>query len=295
MKIRRSPGEYIFDTFNVLFLLLLVLVTLYPLLYVVFVSFSVPADYMRFGGQLLWRPLGFSLSSYKVVFKNPNIWSGYINTIFIVVVGLVFNMVFTILGAYVLSRRQLMLRRFLSLFTLFTMYFSGGLIPTYLNVRNLGLAGSLWALIIPVSINTFNLIIMRTAFESIPESMEESAKIDGAPQIVILVRIMAPLVIPTMAVLVLYYGVEHWNSWFQALIYIRKRELYPLQLILREMIIQGSSAMTMSLSSSGDDEAFISETIKYSTIVVATLPILILYPFLQRFFVKGIMVGAVKG
>jgi putative aldouronate transport system permease protein len=230
-----------------------------------------------------------------VVFKYPNIWSGYLNTIFIVVVGVIFNMVFTIMGAYVLSRRQLRLRRFLSLLTLFTMYFSGGLIPTYLNVRNLGLAGSLWSLIIPSAVNTFNLIIMRTAFENVPESMEESGKLDGAPQIVILVRIMVPLVMPTIAVLVLYYGVQHWNSWFQALIYLRKRELFPLQLILREMIIQGSSAMTMSLSASGDDEAFISETIKYSTIVVATAPILVLYPFLQRFFVRGIMVGAVKG
>jgi putative aldouronate transport system permease protein len=292
---RRSLGEYVFDIFNALFLLLVVIVTVYPLLYVLFVSFSIPAEYMRFSGQLLWRPLGFSLSSYQVVFKNPNIWSGYINTIFIVVVGVVFNMAFTIMGAYVLSRKQLRLRRFLSLFTLFTMYFSGGLIPTYLNVRNLGLAGSLGSLIIPSVINTFNLIIMRTAFESVPESMEESAKLDGAPQIVILVRIMVPLVMPTIAVLVLYYGVQHWNSWFQALIYLRKREFFPLQLILREMIIQGSSAMTMSLSASGDDEAFISETIKYSTIVVATAPILVLYPFLQRFFVRGIMVGAVKG
>ena len=295
MKIRRSTGEFFFDTFNVLFMIVLVTITLYPLLYVVFVSFSVPAQYMRFGGQLLWHPLGFSFSSYNVVFKNPNIWSGYRNTLFVVVVGLVFNMAFTILGAYVLSRRQLMLRRFLSLMTIFTMYFSGGIIPAYLNVRNLGLAGSLWALIVPAAVSTFNLIIMRTAFESIPESLEESAKIDGAPQIVILVRIMLPLVIPTVAVLILYYGVSHWNSWFQALIFIRKRELYPLQLILREMIIQGSSAMTMSLSTSGDDEAFIVETIKYSTIVVATVPILILYPFLQRFFVKGVMVGAVKG
>jgi len=294
MKIKQSMGERVFDLVNGLIMIVLMIITLYPLLYVLFVSFSVPGEYMRYGGNLLWRPLGFSLASYKEVFRNPNIWSGYRNTLFIVAVGLVFNMIFTISGAYVLSRPQLMLRRFLSLFTLFTMYFSGGMIPTYLNVRNLGLAGSIWSLIIPVSVNTFNLIIMRTAFEGVPQSLEESAKIDGAPQLTILVRIMIPLVVPTIAVLVLYYGVFHWNSWFNALIYIRKRELYPLQLILREMIIQNSAAASMNLSGA-DDGALISETIKYATIIVATVPILCLYPLLQRFFVKGVMVGAVKG
>ena len=294
MKIKQSMGEQIFDIVNVLIMVVLVIITLYPLLYLLFVSFSVPGEYMRYGGNLLWRPLGFSLASYQEVFRNPNIWSGYRNTLFIVVVGLTFNMVFTISGAYVLSRPQLMLRRFLSLFTLFTMYFSGGMVPTYLNVRNLGLAGSIWSLIIPVSVNTFNLIIMRTAFEGVPQSLEESAKIDGASQLTILVRIMIPLVVPTIAVLVLYYGVFHWNSWFNALIYIRKRELYPLQLILREMIIQNSAAASMNLSAA-DDSAMIGETIKYATIVVATAPILCLYPLLQRFFVKGVMVGAVKG
>ena len=275
MKIKQSMGEQIFDIVNGLIMVVLVIITLYPLLYVLFVSFSVPGEYMRYGGNLLWRPLGFSLASYQEVFRNPNIWSGYRNTLFIVVVGLTFNMVFTISGAYVLSRPQLMLRRFLSLFTLFTMYFSGGMIPTYLNVRNLGLAGSIWSLIIPVSVNTFNLIIMRTAFEGVPQSLEESAKIDGASQLTILVRIMIPQVVPTM-------------------IYIRKRELYPLQLILREMIIQNSAAASMNLSAA-DDSAMIGETIKYATIVVATAPILCLYPLLQRFFVKGVMVGAVKG
>ena len=294
MKIKQSMGERIFDVVNVLLMIVLVIITLYPLLYVLFVSFSVPGEYMRYGGNLLWRPLGFSLVSYQEVFRNPNIWSGYRNTLFIVTVGLVFNMVFTISGAYVLSRPQLMLRRFLSLLTLFTMYFSGGMIPTYLNVKNLGLAGSIWSLIIPVSVNTFNLIIMRTAFEGVPQSLEESAKIDGASQLTILVRIMIPLVVPTIAVLVLYYGVFHWNSWFNALLYIRKRELYPLQLILREMIIQNSAAASMNLSAA-DDSAMIGETIKYATIVVATAPILCLYPLLQRFFVKGVMVGAVKG
>ncbi len=292
---RESLGERIFNVLNILGMCFLVIVTLYPLLYVVFVSFSVPSEYMRYTGNLLFRPIGFSLTSYRVVFRNSGIWTGYKNTLFVVAVGTLLNMIMTIAGAYVLSRRQLGLRRFLTLMTLFTRYFSGGMIPTYLIVRNIGLYGSLWALIIPAAINTFNLIIMRTAFETVPDSLEESAKIDGAAQLTILIRIMVPLVVPTIAVLVLYYGVSHWNSWFGAMLYIRKRELYPLQLLLREMIIQNTVSMERSLSTSGDDDAFISETIKYSTIVVVTLPILLLYPFLQRYFVKGVMVGAVKG
>ncbi|MGI5900122.1 MAG: carbohydrate ABC transporter permease [Christensenellales bacterium] len=292
---RESLGERIFNIVNVLGMCILVVVTLYPLLYVLFVSFSVPSEYMRYTGNLIFRPIGFSLTSYKVVFRNSSIWTGYKNTLFVVVVGTTLNMLMTIVGAYVLSRRQIGMRRFLTLMTLFTRYFSGGMIPTYLVVRNIGLYGSLWALIIPAAVNTFNLIIMRTAFETVPDSLEESAKIDGASQLVILIRIMVPLVVPTIAVLLLYYGVSHWNSWFSAMLYIRKRELYPLQLLLREMIIQNTVSMERSLSTSGDDDAFISETIKYSTIVVVTLPILLLYPFLQKYFVKGVMVGAVKG
>jgi putative aldouronate transport system permease protein len=290
---KETLGEKTFNIFNVTLMCILMAVTIYPVLYVLFVSFSVPMEYMKNTQSLLWRPIGFSLESYAFVFKNGSIWSGYRNTLFIVVVGTIINMIMTIAGAYVLSRRQLGLRRFLSLATLFTRYFSGGMIPSYLIVKSLGLNGSLWALIFPVAINTFNLIIMRTAFEGVPESLEESAKLDGASQRTIMIRIMVPLVVPTIAVLVLYYGVSHWNSWFNALLYIRKREMYPLQLILRELIIQNSSAGDLALS--GDDDAFLSETIKYSTIVISTVPILLLYPFLQRYFIKGVMVGAVKG
>ncbi len=292
--IKRTKGEVVFDTINVILMLLLIVVTIYPLLYVLFVSFSTPSGYMRHGDGILLRPVGFSLVSYKAVFKNPNIWNGYRNTLFIVIVGVGLNMVLTILAGYILSRSQLRIRRFLTLFTMFTMYFSGGMIPVYLNIRNLGLSGSLWSLILPAAINTFNLIIMRTAFENVPKSLEESAMIDGAPHIIILIKIMVPLVVPTIAVLILYYAVQHWNSWFNALLFIRKREMYPLQLILREMIIQDSSLYSQVLSTEGAEDEMISETIKYSTIVVATVPILILYPFLQRYFVKGVMVGAVK-
>lgn len=291
---RETKGERTFSHFNNLMMFLIMVVTVYPLIYVVFVSFSVPGQYMRFTGTVLWRPLGFSLSSYRAVFANPNIWSGYRNTLIIVVLGVSVNMFMTILGGYVLSRRNLMLRRVLALMTLFTMYFSGGMIPNYLVVRDYGLGDRIWALILPVAISTFNMIIMRSAFEGVPESMEEAARIDGASQARTLVSIMLPIVMPTIAVLVLYYGVSHWNSWFNALIYIRTRSKYPLQLILREMIIENTAA-TASGAGALDDDVLIEKTIKYAAIVVATAPILVLYPFLQKYFVKGIMVGGVKG
>lgn len=293
-NMRISKSEKAFDVFNVCLMTLTIIITLYPLLYVVFASFSVPAQYMRFTGAFLYRPLGFSLASYEAVFNNINIWNGYRNTIIIVVLGVGVNMLMTIIGGYVLSRQSLMLRRPLTLLTMFTMYFNGGIVPMYLMVRSYGLLDSLAALILPVAINTFNLVIMRSAFENVPESLEEAARIDGASQLVTLWRVMVPVVTPTIAVLVLYYGVSHWNSWFNALIYIRTRSRYPLQLILREMLIESTSAASSS-AASADDNAMISQTIKYAAIVVSTLPILCLYPFLQKFFVKGIMVGAVKG
>lgn len=289
---RITKGERVFDWFNNFLMLLVIIVTLYPLLYVVFASFSSPAEYVRFSGKVLWKPLGFSLSSYAAVFANINIWTGYLNTLFVVIVGVGVNMVLTIIAGYVLSRRTLMTRRFLNLFCMFTMYFSGGIVPMFLMVRSYGLLDSLWALVFPVALNTFNMIIMRSAFESVPESLEEAARVDGASHLMILIRVMVPVVTPTLAVLVLYYGVKHWNAWFDALLYIRTRSRYPLQLILREMLIENTAASTASAS---DDSVLIEQTIKYAAIVVATLPILCLYPFLQKYFVQGIMVGAVKG
>lgn len=294
MNRRATKPERAFDAFNVLLMVVVIVITLYPLLYVVFASLSVPSLFMRFTKAVLWRPLGFSLASYKAVFENVNIWNSYLNTVIIVAGGVALNMALTIIGGYVLSRRNLMLRRPLSLLTIFTMYFSGGIVPMFLMVRQYGITDSLLALILPVAINTFNMVIMRSAFEGVPESLEEAARIDGASQLVTLVHVMVPVVVPTIAVLILYYGVAHWNSWFNALIYMRTRSKYPLQLILREMIIENTAAVTSSAGAS-DDNALIEQTIKYAAIVVATLPILCLYPFLQRYFIKGIMVGAVKG
>jgi ABC-type sugar transport system, permease component len=293
MKIKTSPGEEAFNIFNVTFMFIVMAVMLYPLLYILFASFSNPSDLMMHDGPL-WGSLGFNPATYKAVFKNPNILSGYRNTIIILVCGTSLNIFMTVLGAYVLSRKDVLLNGFITLMIIFTMYFNGGLIPSYLLIRGLHLDNTLLALIIPGAINTFNLIIMRTAFAAVPESLEESAKLDGASHWTILSRIMLPLAGPTVAVLVLYYGVAHWNAWFNAMIYLRKRNLYPLQLILREIVVQNDTASMTMGSGSGDTE-MISETIKYAVIVVATAPILALYPFLQKYFVKGVMVGAVKG
>lgn len=293
MSIKRTTGENIFNLFNIVFMLIMIVLTLYPMIYIVFASFSNPNDFMMAEGLLL-KPLGFSLTSFEAVFKNPNIMSGYVNTLIVVSCGVILNIFMTVLGAYVLSRKGLMLNKFLTLFIIFTMYFHGGLIPFYLTVKNLHLDNSLLALIVPTAINTFNLIIMRTAFAAVPDSMEESAKLDGASHLTILFKIMIPLALPTVAVLVLYYGVYHWNAWFNAMVFIRKRDLFPLQLILREIIIQNSTS-DMTLGAGAGDAQMLSETIKYAVIIVATAPILALYPFLQKYFVKGVMVGAVKG
>ncbi|SDD56221.1 putative aldouronate transport system permease protein [Paenibacillus sp. UNCCL117] len=285
--------ERTFDWTNGLLLTLLMIATVYPIIYVIFASLSEADQLMAFNGILL-KPLGFSLDAYTSVFANPMILKGYGNTFFVVIVGLALNILLTALGAYSLSRKSLKYRKPIMLMIVFTMFFSGGLIPFYLTVKGVGLANTLWALIIPQAINTFNLILMRTAFESIPDALEESAKMDGANDFVILFRIILPLSMPVIAVMLLYYGVSHWNSWFHALIFLQDRSMYPLQLILREILLQGE-ASTMAVGASDGDVAMLTVTLKYATIVVATVPILLVYPFLQKYFVKGALIGAIKG
>ncbi len=293
MKIKRGFGEILFDVINYCLLCVLIILTLYPLLYVVFASFSDPALLMKNRGLLLGS-IGFTTEAYIRVFENPMITTGYRNTLFYVIGGTVLNILMTSMGAYVLSRRNLMLRRPAMFLIIFTLFFSGGLIPTFLLVgRTLNMMDTPWALIIPGAIYTVNLIIMRTAFEGIPAEMEEAARMDGANDFHILFRIILPLSMPVVSVMILFYAVGHWNSFFPAMVYLRTRDLYPLQLILREILISNATdSMTAGVSSG--DVMPIGETIKYATIVVATLPILTVYPFLQRYFVKGVLIGAVK-
>ncbi|GJM81990.1 sugar ABC transporter permease [Paenibacillus sp. HMSSN-139] len=285
--------DHLFNAINYTLLILLVAATLYPLLYVLFASLSDSAQLLAHKG-FLWKPVGFSLAAYESVLANPGIGIGFRNTLFIVVFGVTVNLFMTALGAYVLSRKNVMWNKVFMFLIVFTMFFGGGLIPMYLVVKGVGLLDSLWSTIIPFAISTFNLIIMRTSFMGIPDSLEESAKIDGANHFTILFRIIIPLSMPVIAVMILYYAVDKWNGWFYASVFIKSRELFPLQLVLREILISNSTD-SMSIGASAGDRFQIGETIKYATIIVATFPIMCVYPFLQRYFVKGVMVGSLKG
>ena len=292
MKVKRSKGERIFGVFNYAFLSLIMVICLYPVWYVAVASFSDSNQLMQHSGPLL-SPLGFSIDAYKKVFQNPMIAKGYMNTLFILVVGVVLDLIMTSLGAYFLSRKNVMFKRGIMMLIVFTMFFSGGMIPFYLNLKDLSLTGSHWGLIIPFMINTYNMIILRTSFESIPDSLIEAAQIDGAGHITVLTKVVLPLSKAILAVMVLYYGVSIWNSWFWASAIIRDREMYPLQVILREILMQNDVSSMTTGSSAVDTEA-IGMTIRYATIIVATVPFLCVYPFLQKHFTKGTMVGAVK-
>ena len=282
-----------FRIFNIIFLLLLNLTMLYPMLYVVFASLSDSGKLMGHMGLLI-KPLNANLNAYKAVFTNPMIGRGYINTIAVVFTSVVLSMAMTILCAFVLSRKEVAMRNVFMGFVLFTMFFSGGLIPFYLTVKNVGLENSLWSLIIPYLINVYNMVIMRTSFSQIPEPLIESAKLDGANPMQVLLKIVLPLSVPVMMVIVLYYAVAQWNAWFSAMIFLHERSKFPLQLILREILIQNDTA-TMMQGVGMKDATSIGETIQYAVIVVATVPILVIYPFIQRFFTEGVMIGAVKG
>ena len=292
MITKRTNAERAFSVVNTIILTAIMVVCLYPIWHVVMASVSDNTEIMRYQGILLW-PKGFDLGAYNVVFQNPAVLRGYLNTIFVVVVGSAINVIMTSLAAYILSRKDFMLTKPLMIMIVITMYFSGGLIPFYFTVKGAGLDGSLWALIIPTVINTYYLIILKTAFLSIPDSLEEAAKVDGARHIGILFKIVFPLSMPTIAVLILYYGVDHWNEWFNAMIFLRtEREKYPLQLVLREILLQNTMADSAVINN--DNRPDIGETVKYALIVVSTLPILCVYPFLQKYFVKGVLVGSVK-
>ena len=290
-KIKKSKGAAIFDTVNVTLMIVISLCMLYPMLYVIFASFSDPTTFTKHSGLLL-SPAGFSLESYKLAFENPMLFRGYLNTIIIILVSVTLSMILTSLCAYVLSRKDFKLRKFCTVAIVITMFFSGGMIPFYFTVKDLGLENNMWSLILPTAINTFNMIILRTSFESIPSALVESASIDGAGHWTILFRIILPLSKATLAVLVLYYAVANWNSWFNAMLFINDREKYPLQLVLREILITSD---TSSMTAGESDREFIGETIKYAIIVISTVPILCIYPFLQKYFAKGVMVGSVKG
>lgn len=293
---KRSPGEWTFDILNIAFLAFLCFVMLYPLYYVLIASVSDGYLFMAHTGVLM-RPLGFSLAAYRLVFNNPMVIRGFANSVYLVIVGTSVNLLMTAFAAYVLSRKGVYWKGFLMKMAVFTMFFQGGLVPLYLQVKALGLLDSYWSIIFTFAISTYNMIIMRTYFMGIPDSLEESAKMDGANDFLILFRIILPVAMPVVATMILFYGVSRWNGYFYVMIFLRDRVKYPISLILREILVANSTETMMDSASSGDmaDAERISDTIKFATTMVATLPILVIYPLLQKHFVKGVMIGSVKG
>lgn len=293
---RMSAGDRVFGVTNGIFLGIITLVILYPLIYVVSASFS-DAMSVTSGKMVLW-PVDITLDNYLEVFRDNSIIRGYRNSLTIMFSGTALNLVLTVLAAYPLSRRDLWGRSVLMKLSTFCMFFSGGLIPTYLLVtKTLGLMNNWLALILPGAVSVYNMIIMRTYFmTSIPYELQEAADIDGCSPVVTLVKIILPLSGPILAVIALYYGVSHWNSYFNALLYINEEDIQPLQLYLRRVLTANNVQALMDMSAGEAAQAAMrAETIKYSVIVISSLPMLAIYPFVQRFFVKGVMIGAIKG
>lgn len=292
---KTSTNDRIFDIVNYFFLIILTLLVLYPLYYVVSASISDPLRVLQGDTRLLPKDINFD--AYKKVFMNGDIINGFWNTLKYTVIGTFVNIVMTTLAAYPLSRKDFVGRNVIMAIFVFTMFFSGGLIPSYLLIKELGMLNTFWVMIIPGAVAVWNIIIMRTFFQTtIPQELEESAMIDGCNNIQILLKIVLPLSKPVMAVMVLFYAVGHWNSYFNALIYLQDRDLFPLQLILREILVQSQADDMIK----GTTETFIKqqlsiEGVKYAVLVVSNIPMMILYPFLQKYFVKGFMVGAIKG
>lgn len=294
MRAIESGKEKIFTFVNTLGLFVFGFICAYPIYYIIVGSLSDPVEMMKHTG-LLFTPYNFTLAAYETVFQNKMIPLGYLNTLWYLVAGLIVNMSFTTLGAYALSKKTMALRNPIMLMISFTMFFSGGMIPTYLVVLRLGMIDHWTAMVFPSAINTFNLIIMRTSFSELPEPLFESVRIDGGSEWQIFFRIALPLSPAVLAVITLYYAVSHWNSWMPAMLYMRTRSNYPLQLVLREILINNDLTSMSSGASDAADIEYISVTLKYATIIVATLPIMCAYPFIQKYFVKGVMIGAVKG
>ena len=271
------------------------LIVIFPLLYVVSASFSDPSAVVN-GKVWLW-PVNPTLKGYQAVFKNPKILLGFLNSFFYVIVGTTINIVVTVACAYPLSRKEFAARNAISALVVFTMYFSGGLIPTYLLVRNLGLLNTRWALLLPVALSPWNMVLCRTYMvNSIPDELYEAASLDGCSPFGYLTRVVVQLSKPILAVLVLYYGVGHWNAYFNAMIYLKDQDLWPLTLFLREILINSVVDPTMLTDVSAAEAARgLTDLLKYAVIVVASVPMLCIYPFVQKYFVQGVMIGAVKG
>ncbi len=297
MRRKKTIGGRIFDFFNKIFFILVIIICILPIWHVVCASFS-DASWVMAQTGVITRIKGFNLNGYKLVFQNKEIWSGYLNTIFYCVVTTVLGLLITVMAAYVTALKGVLWADAIMLFASFTMLFNGGMISSYIvNTQVLHLYDSRWAVILPGCFSVMYLILIRTAMKSVPESLIESAMLDGASHMTILFQIMLPLIKATLATVILYYVVMQWNSWFQAAIYLRDRSKYPLQIIIKEILITGDTTSTTSINSTdiSGDLTMYKQLIKYCTIVVSTVPIFAFYPFIQKYFESGVMIGAVKG
>ena len=289
----RTKGEKIFAVFNTIILSLLSLAMIYPFWDIIRVSFSSPAEAAML--KISFWPKEPTMDAYRQVMANEYIWQGYGNTLVRLLIGMPIQLVLMILTAYPLSKKYLPARSFFTMVIVFTMFFAGGLIPSYLNIRNLGIDNTIWALVLPGAIPTFNMLILRNNFMAIPEDLEESAKLDGASAVRILFSIILPVSLPILMTVALWGLVGHWNAWFDCLIYIRNPEKYVLQAVLRKIIIDSAPQFGDLSIMNGEDTKPSAEVVKAATIMVSTIPILVVYPFVQKYFVKGVMVGSLKG
>ena len=289
--VKRCREDVIFDTVIFIILTLILFVVAYPLYWVIISSFSDPTAVSA--GKVLLRPMGFTLKGYAEVFKNGQVMRGFFNSIVITFVGVCVNLAVTLPTAYALSRDNFSGKKPITVFYMITMFFGGGMIPTYLVVKNMQLLNTIWALVLPGAISTWNLIIMRTFFMNLPVELEESAQLDGANDLTIFSRIILPLSKASIATITLFYAVSHWNNWFNAMIYFKSSKSYPLQTILRSIVINNEMSEEMQVDEVIDSVS--AEGIKYSTLVVSMVPMLVVYPFIQKYFVKGVMIGSLKG
>lgn len=295
---REAFSDKLFVTFNGIFLFMMTVIVLYPLIYICSASISDPT-YVN-SGQMWLLPKGITFEGFERVFQNAEIWIGYRNTIFYTVLGVLISLAVMLPCAYALSRSDMKGRYVISLAFIFTMLFQGGLIPTYLLVRDLNMVNTIWAMVIPNAASAWSIMVMRTFFQNtIPRELEEAAEIDGCSTFALFLKIVLPLSAPLIAVMALFNGVGHWNAYFNGMIYLSDRELFPLQLFLREILIMNEMSATMMMDGADLEsmaiQAEIADIVKYAVMIISSLPLLIIYPFLQRYFVKGVMIGSLKG
>jgi putative aldouronate transport system permease protein len=295
MKRINNADDVIFDTINYILLGLVLLIIIYPLYFITIASISSPIEVLN--GNVIFLPKSLTFDAYRLIFKDEDILTGYRNTIFYTTLGTSINLIMTIFAAYPLSRKDWVGRKFFTILLVITMFFSGGLIPTYILITKLGISNTVWAMLIPSAVSFWNVVITRTYFNSsIPDTLSEAAFIDGCTNLKLLFAIIIPLAKPVLAVMVLFYGVAHWNSFFTALIYLNNRKLFPLQLILREILVQNKFSEDMLIEEESLlKRQMVAESIKYGLIIIASAPFIAIYPLIQKYFVKGIMIGSIKG